>query len=419
MSTASERKQRLENLLHLARIARNWSRARLARALGRDPTKLVPESGNPKMDYIVALADVLEWPVGDVVSAIWNGASADQASSTGETRYESVEQINDQVLDAVRAADFHTVVEKSRIMYQLARSNDERAHACIREAAGWDGLGRYPRVLEASKRGLAQGPLSLRLRLSLQATLANAHYTLWDLTPALGTAEVLANWYEQNPPEKRRDWKRVAYVHYVRGNTRRRLMALEPENRDEHIRLARADLERSIELYESLAEELDDESLRGVANTSHGGLIELEVEDGRVSPADGVARLTDGLENVVDLDAPGLTGDWIESYGWWCIFGSNVALRHLKGRELQQAMAIFTNKALEIADRLDNWAMRERVFTMQYTLHQTITETTGLDLQFTIDDEDRSLITSTMGRFPNFRPVGWRILETARVVRAL
>ena len=62
----------------------------------------------------------------------------------------------------------------------------------------------------------------MRLRLVLQATLANAQYTLWDLTPALGTAEVLARWYEANPPEKVYDWKRVAYVHYVRGNTRRR-----------------------------------------------------------------------------------------------------------------------------------------------------------------------------------------------------
>jgi hypothetical protein len=81
-------------------------------------------------------------------------------------------------------------------------------------------------------------------------------------------------------------------------------------------------------------------------------------------------------------------------------------------------MGVFTDKALQIAHRLDNWAMRERVYTMQYTLHRTMSDVSGFDIQYTIDEEDRSLITATMGRFPSFRPVGWQILETARVVSA-
>lgn len=414
MDTAQVRKDRLQTLLNLARAARGWSRAELARSLGRDPTKLIPESANPKMDYLVHLAEVLEWPVGEVVEAINVGPGATGNGADGPSV--TFEDLNARLLEANRASRYDEVIELAKQMFQVARTGDERAHACIREAAGWDGMGRYPKVLEAAQRGLQQGPLSVRLRLVLQATLANAQYTLWDLTPALGTAEVLARWYEANPPEKVYDWKRVAYVHYVRGNTRRRMMATEPENRLSLARDARADLVRSAELYDKLAEELADGALRGIANTCRGGIIEIDVELGNLEAKAGVDQMLESLRQV-DVQDKNIPGDWMESHGWWCIFGSNIALRHLQGRELQQSLSAFMSKALEIADRLNNWAMRERVFTMQYTLHNLMVDATGLDLAFTIDDDDRSLIGATMGRFPSFRETGWKILETARVVR--
>lgn len=413
MDACDLRRQRLEMLLGLARVARGWSRAQLARALDRDPTKIVPESANPKMDYLVRLADVLEWPVGEVIEAIWNGASQPmRAAGAGST----FEEYNNLIAEAVRNADYRRVIELSQAMFQVARTGDERAHACIREAAGWDGMGRYPKVLEAARLGLQQGPLSVRLRLVLQATLANAQYTLWDLTPALGTSEVLAQWYEANPPEKRHEWKRVAYVHYIRGNVRRCLMSMEPENHDVHAQAAATDLRRAIELYTTLAKDLGDDSLNGVAHTCKGGLIETEVELGQRDPKAAVTEMLAHLESS-DVLRSAASGDWIESHGWWCIFGSNIALRYLKGRELQQAMSVFMSKALAIADRLDNWAMRERVFTIQFALHNLVVDSTGLDLAFTIDDQERSLISATMGRFPSFRSTGWKILETARVVQ--
>lgn len=414
MDASDLRRQRLEMLLNLARVARGWSRAQLARALDRDPTKLLPESANPKMDYLVRLADVLEWPVGEVVEAIWCGSSSSENGAPSPAA--TFEEYNDLIAEAVRAADYPRVVDLARQMFRVARTGDERAHACIREAAGWDGMGRYPKVLEAVRTGLAQGPLSVRLRLVLQATLANAQYTLWDLTPALGTCEVLAQWYEANPPAKRHDWKRVAYVYYVRGNTRRRLIAMEPENHDAHAAAAQSDLKHAMDLYTSLSSELGDPALLGIANTCRGGLIETEVELGLREPKTSVQEMLATLDPV-DPAGSQEPGDWIESHGWWCIFGSNIALRHLRGRDLQQAMSVFMSKALAVADRLDNWAMRERVFTMQFALHNLMVDATGLDLAFTIDDQERSLIGATMGRFPNFRTVGWRILETARVVQ--
>ncbi len=414
MDGSTGRRLRLQTLLDLARVARGWSRAQLARALDRDPTKVLPDSANPKLDYLVKLGEVLEWPVGEVAEVIWNGGAA---GARGPAPTATFEEYNDLIAQGLRAGEYQRVVELSHQMFRVARTGDERAHSCIREAAGWDGMGRYPKVLDAVRRGLQQGPLSVRIRLVLQATLANAQYTLWDLTPALGTTEVLARWYEANPPTRPHDWKRVAYVHYVRGNVRRRLMIQEPESRKEHAESGRADLITAAEMYERLSRELGDDSLGGVANTCRGGVTEIDVELGRLAASDAIAQLRAGLDRAGNLNS-GMTGDWIESYGWWSIFGSDIALRHLQGRELQQAMTYFLDRALEIADRLDNWAMRERVFTLQYSLHNIMVDSTGLDLAFTIDDQQRSLITATMGRLPSFQSTGWKILETARIVKS-
>ncbi len=410
MNATADRRQRLHQLLDLARAARGWTRADLARALQRDPTRLYMDSGNPKLDFVISLAEVLEWPVGELIAAL--GAESAEENGFAGPGFASLDA---ETMAAHRAGQYDRMVELAQKLFQAAETPEQRALACNREAGGWDGLGRYPKALDAVRRGLQQGAISQDLRLKLQGNLANAYYTLWDLIPALGVAKVLVEWHEANPAASIEQKKRPAFAYYVRGNTLRRMAAMEPENRKAHCLAAKPDLERSMAMYLDLASDLGNESLAGIANTCRGGLIEIDVELGGRTPEAAIEEILARLDVVVDLeDAPG--GDWLESYGWWCIFGGNIALRHLKGRRLQQVMAVFTNKALEIADRLDNWAMRERVFTMQYTLHEVMVEACDFDLEFTIDDEDRRLIAGTMGRFPRFRGVGWRILQTAKLV---
>ncbi len=415
MKVSDDRRRRLHNLLDLARVAKGWSKAELARALKRDPTKLYGDSGNPKLDFVVALSNVLEWPVDDVVESLW-GDDPEQATCE---QVSSFLEIDEFAMKAHREGRYRDMIEHARHMREFAQNADERACSYNREAGGWDGMGRFPKSLEAVRRGLQQSPLETMTRLKLQGNLANAYYTLWELTPALGVTKVLLDWYAANPPTDAAQQKRPAFAHYVRGNTLRRLMSTEPELCEKHAILAREDLLTSAKMYQSLAQQLGDHSLAGIAHTCRGALVEVDVELRRCSGESAVDTILSEVEDVVDLtsdDAP--TGDWLESYGWWCIFGGNIALRHLEGRHLQQSMAVFTNKAIEIADHLDNWAMRERVFTMQYALHEAMVRATDFELDFTIDDEDRRLIAGTMGRFPRFRGVGWRILQTAKVVAA-
>ena len=123
------------------------------------------------------------------------------------------------------------------------------------------------------------------------------------------------------------------------------------------------------------------------------------------------------LEQVVDPSAI-QPGDQLESWGWWAIFGCNVSLRHLNGESMHRQMAVFTNKAIEIAERLGNWSMRERAFTLEHFRRQQAGLEEVQEQSWPLDDDDIRVITGTMGRFPSFREVGWQILRGARVLDA-
>jgi hypothetical protein len=192
-------------------------------------------------------------------------------------------------------------------------------------------------------------------------------------------------------------------------------MTQQPDRGPLFARTGKQSLERAQSLYLPLADEYQNPAWRGIANTCAGAILETEVELGLTDAQSAVRRLLDGLENVLDT-SDGLVGDRLESYGWWCVFGCDIALRHFSGGDLQRNVAIFTNKGYEIADRLDNWAMRERLFTMEFLRRQRLNELAGLAVEWTIDDEDVRIIVGTMGRFPLFKSTGWKILQSATII---
>ena len=180
---------------------------------------------------------------------------------------------------------------------------------------------------------------------------------------------------------------------------------------------ARIDLEASREQYLLLAEEFDDNSYRGVANTCLGALHEVDAASGILDPHEAIEQIELGLDAVIDPTAVPL-GDILESWGWWAIFGCNISLRHLEGEDLHHHMALCTNKAIEIAERLGNWSMRERAFTLEHFRRQQA-KLEGIPEQgWALDEDDIRVITGTMGRFPSFREVGWQILRGANVLES-
>lgn len=419
MEERTVRRRRLEQLLELAQAYQGCSRKELARLLGRDRTKLVPSSGVPKLDLVVDLSRVLDWQIGDVTAFLCpGGAVVAPANGNGNGAHlEDYEKLQLAARDAQRQGRHQLAVSLARQAAAVARTPEERALACNREAVAWDGLGYFATAVEVEQRGLQERGISLELRHILESNLANGHYTLWQLTEARSLARDLIDWYRESPPAEYRDRCTEAFSYYVRGHTLRRMITTEPQRSAQFAGWALNDLQQSSDLYARLARDFEETSFSGIANTCRGGIIEAEVALGHREAQGALDELADGLEAVVDPETCP-PGDWLESYGWWCIFGCNIALRHLTDeRLLQHHMAIFTNKADEIADRMNNWSLRERVFSMQFASHQRFLDWTGRMLSLTLDNEDVRALVGTMGRFPAFRDTGWKLLQTARILR--
>lgn len=413
MAETLQRKDRLHELLDLARVYRGWTQTDLARALNRDRSRLYADIDNPKLDMIVALADVLEWPVDSVVEFLWAGLAppADASRLPG-----TFEELDETALKSLMDGDYSTTLRLARQLHELAETPEQRAHAYRRECAAWDALGRYTKALFTIQQALRQPGLPTDLRHVLQVNLANAYYTLNDLQPAFGLSQALVNWFDQHPPTARRCRVTQAFAYYVRGSVYRQLMSAEPESVVRYAYHAREDLRTARGLHEVLASEFSRDDLAGVGHTCAGALIEVEAELGERAPDAAIEALLDGLNAITDVtNEP--RGDWLESYGWWCVFGGSLAMRHLNGQRLQFVSDVFAEKLLEIGDQLNNWAFRERALTLRYQTNQILSQRSGLKLDLTIDDQDVRLIAGAMGRFPAFRGLGWEILRTSKVIR--
>ena len=410
MAKSDSQRLKLSRFVDLARMYRGWSRTELSRVLGRDPSKIVPESGNPKLDLLVGLADALDWNVGDVAESVWSDQEASSRIETCPFRELGLES-----LKAHEAGRYQDMLQIARRMRLVAETPREHAITCNREVGAWDGLGRYPRALESCQEGLSVGCRDNDVQSMLQANLANAHYTLWHLLEAKTVARDLIERLDQVPNRGEATRVALALAHYVRGNVARRQLDDDTTDRSKIAQESSDHLRRSIELHLDLAADFPSPAYEGVANTARGGLLEVEVAMGVVEPREAIDRILAGIERVIDPVTASLPGDLLESWGWWSIFGCNIALRHLDQTTMHRPMAILTNKATEIANVLGNWALRERAFTLENFRRQRIADLTGMQPDWFLDEEEIRTISGTMGRFPGFREVGWRILDAAHI----
>jgi len=409
MNPSVARRDRLSRFVDLARVYRGWSRQELASNLGRDLSKVVPDSGNPKLDLVVALAEALDWSIGDVAQCVWDEPM--QLPPCGL----DFAALDAQAMEAHRAGDWRRLVAGGAMLLRAASTPAERARALNRISGGHDGLGRHGKSLECIREALSLAPLTPGLELMLRVNLCGAHYSLWHVAEARAAARELVDQFEARAPEGRLERVAQAFALMYRGQCARRAIAAMPDTAKRNATEARADLERAGTLFSKLAREFGDDSYGGVANTCRGALMEVDCALGTLDPVDAVATITEALGGVEDPQlAP--PGDWLESYGWWCIFGCNIAVRYLQDPQFHRAMAIFTNKAVEIADRLDNWSLRERAFSLEQARRDRLQKSTGFDAEWVLDEDEVRTITGTMGRFPSFRETGWKILTEARIV---
>jgi hypothetical protein len=289
--------------------------------------------------------------------------------------------------------------------------------ACIREYGGWDGLGRFSDGLDAMRRALRETDVPQSLRLVLRSNLANAHYTLGDFFEAKGIASDLIDWFRAHEPADATAKVARALAYYVRGHCSRCLIEHAADEATDHALRAESDLELGANYFGELAKAFDFDTYRGMEHICRGGLHETSAILGRRTVSTVLDDVLAAIDGAVE---PGRLprGTMLESLGWHCIFGCNVALRHVDDSEqLERMMAILTNKADEIAERSGNWALRERVFVLEHARRDRA-QGAGLDSEeWLMDSDDLRILTGTMARFPRFRQTGWQILRTVRFAK--
>ena len=404
------RKDRLEELLALAQTYRGWTLRELADVLGRDPHKLVPESGVPKLDLVMRLAEVLDWSV-DQVARDLCGQSDTPVEAPAAGDFKSLDRAAFEAYEQGRFDDVERLAEEA---YRVAESPNERARALMRQIVAFDARGLYMQAMERAQKGLREVEASLEYHLSFRVNLANAHYTVGNIYEAEALSGSLVDWFSKNPMPSPLSQSTKAFAYYVRGSCHRCFAGLNLPNRLWHAQRAHEDLLTAERLFVEYAAQTKLETYAGYANVCQGAVLEVAPMLG-LKPAEEVLEtLMAGLDRVVTL-AEMPRGAWLESWGWWCIFGCNVALRHIEDPDrLQTLMAIFTNKADEIAEYLGNWALRERVWTLELERRRKAEGSQAATEDWVMDSDDVRVVAGTMARFPEFREVGWQVLRSAR-----
>lgn len=407
------RQERFLTLLLLARNMHRWTKSELASALGRDPSKLLAGTGNPKLDLVVSLAGALGWTVSEVV-AFLDGEPAPGEGGTEaalpEAARESFAELDAAAIAAMRERRWTDLGGIARRMRVAARGSEERAIARHRDAIAWQGRGYFERVAAVAQRGLVEPGLGATARLLLSADLAGARYALWELPEAIAMADSIVDHFRGRRGMERPEREILAAARAIRGHAHRRLAARERGFAAEiHARRAAEELAAAEREYRWLHEDFGEASDLAHSHTCRGGLLAAEaVVGGGIEEL--VQEVVEGLSCVVE---PASEEDLaaLESHGWWCIFASNLAIRHLPEGRLERPMAILTNKALEIAEAVDSWPLRERGFTLEHLRSESAPPAREAFRPWILDWQEIRLVTGAIGRFPSFRAVGQAILR--------
>jgi len=403
-------RDRLRKLVDIVQVYRRWTRQQVAEALGRETSKLVPESGNPKLDLVMAISAAMDWDPGHVAQCVWKVGGKDGPMSPSR----APQELETEAALAERACQWQGLARVAHVQRACAADGAGRALAFRRLALASAGIGRFTDTLRFAQAGLGERGVPSRTRLLLMRDLAVAHDALGHLVESGAVATQIITRFgtaSAGPIER----ESLAHAFWLRANASRRRIDEDPAAAEAHAADASADLHAAARAYEAIAEVSESPSAQAMSHRCAGALVECGTVDGSIAPADGLRHIEQALGAVVDVDEYP-AGDWLESHGWWAAFGCSIALRSLSGASLQRAMAVFTNKAAEIAERVDSWTLRERAFSYEHLRRERASDEAGVSAEWLLDRDELRTIAGTIGRFPAFREVGMQILGTARLL---
>jgi tetratricopeptide (TPR) repeat protein len=381
----------------------------------RDPHNLVPSSGVPRLDLVLRLAEALEWTPQGVIDELCRELPVRRGAGPDGQSFDDLDRSAFELQQQARFADLLSVAAAMR---HAAVTGAQRATAKLREHAGWEGLGRYTLALAAVQEGLREIELPEAVSLALRTNLANCHLSLGHLDEALALASSLISALHATGPVADAYFEpNLGYLHYIRGSCHRIRAGAVLRTREADARCALGDLVTAQALLRQPASLPPAPVFSGLAKLCEGAVWELRTLIGEVPPETALDAILAELEQTLD-PAASTQPSLLEALGWWCVFGCNIALRGpLGSSRIDLAMGVFTNKADELAARLGNWLLRERVWTLELQRREYMAARAGAAEPPSLDSEDARSIIGTMGRFPAFRATGWDILQSSQLSR--
>jgi tetratricopeptide (TPR) repeat protein len=239
-------RERLEELQALARTYRSWSVKELAFALGRQPGRLVPESGMPKIDLVVALVDHLVKPPSETRKSSSPMASTDDyASLYNESLKKRVER------------DFTEAIRLAVRACAVADNPTRRAAALVVEAQAHEAAGSYTEAVRCLRNASRIEGITVDWRLMCDANLANMLFMQGQATHALGIASSVLDYAQSVSDTAITRWARVL-ASWARGHALR--SSIPTQNHEPWkplARSAREDFRVAAELVAELHESVD------------------------------------------------------------------------------------------------------------------------------------------------------------------
>ncbi|MFZ4749125.1 MAG: hypothetical protein ACOYMM_01320 [Phycisphaerales bacterium] len=192
-------RERLEELQALARTYRNWSVKELAHALGRQPGRLVPDSGMPKIDLVVGLAKALDWPVEAVVDHLMKPASSARRSVVQQDTATDYARLYNESLQKRLERDYAEAIRLAVRAHAVADTPTRRAAALLIETQAHEAIGSYSEAVRCVRESTRIEGVSAEWRLYADSCLAHLLFMQGNTSHALGIATSVLEYGEKLP----------------------------------------------------------------------------------------------------------------------------------------------------------------------------------------------------------------------------
>ena len=410
------KRRRLSGVVGLARIYADFGVKQLADAVGRDKTRIIPPTGNPKLDMVGALAGLLEWTVKDVVNALQGGSQPKHAiierRLLGQRkRLEDLRRISSRLENDGRQMLSGTV---SGLLFLHSKKGHERSIALKMIGRSQLQTGDANGALISFRNGLNQNGLDFVTQLTLKIDLCRAHMRLKHHFEARTIASDVLDMISDDTEHDPADFSEAERsARYIRGNAVRESIDHGVGTKD--LVRARKDLLRSLQITQTGSNRDLDEGTVAV-----GAILELDTALGRITPEEAVHRIEETLRVAnVGLEEGTLEDGTRRAWSWWCLFGARIAMRDHTLGPLWQKTHELARRAIEFGSGPGENLLREHAYLLLFRAWKDSRHRGAREISWHMEPMELKLFVNTMGAKNGFMEPGWMILmETGTLDRA-